>query len=82
MDRSYVGCLPRAVTPSGDQTRGEWFVARPFGGGDTSEYLHQDGVWRGSTFTEGRGLADGKPTGYFATEDEAKAALAKARGER
>lgn len=82
MDRSYVCHLPRAATQDGDQTRGEWFVVRIWGRGDTSEYLHQDGLWRRSTFSIGDGLQLDNPTGWFASEDEAKAALAKARGER
>lgn len=82
MDRSYVCHLPRAATPDGAQTRGEWFVVRVFGRGDTGEYLHHDGAWRRSTFSTGDGFNFDKPTGWFATEDEAKSALAKARGER
>ena len=48
-------------------------------GDETHEYLHADGVWRTSTYSNPPYFND--PTGYFASEVEAKAALAKERGE-
>jgi hypothetical protein len=63
------------------QDRGEWFVYRrhhrdpDWCGVTQHEYLHADGEWRGSTFS---GEGWGEPTGYFATKEDAKAALAKA----
>lgn len=73
-----------AGSPGDSTKRGEWYVSRtPHGHEDWEdrhEYLHADGEWRSSTFS-GEPTFD-KPTGYFATEDDAKAALAKARGEK
>ena len=84
--REAVKRLPLFDTPHGDQTRGEWYVSRASRGpsdwdsDEQSEYLHADGVWRGSTYSGD--VATEQPTGYFATEDDAKAALAKVRGEQ
>lgn len=76
--RPIIDRLPREMTPNGVE-RGEWFVARR-GANDDDEcqYLHRDGVWRGSTFSCGW---PGRPTGYFETRHDAEAALAKVRGE-
>lgn len=83
--RERMGHLPLSATPNGDQTRGEWFVSRdnPHAGDydGTRLYLHRDGVWRTSTFSTRDGFHRDMPTGYFESEDDAKAALAKARGE-
>lgn len=76
MTRTYVDRLPLAMTRSMNQSRGEWYVCRSmprFGEEDSQHYLHSDGVWRRSTYS---GDNYEKPTGYFATEDDAKAALA------
>lgn len=85
MNEPRVDHLPISDTPRGDQVRGEWYVRRMVpcseffdGGKDRAQYLHADGEWRWSTYS---GENWGDPTGYFATEDDAKAALAKARGE-
>ena len=83
--QTKVDRLPLSNTPHGDQTRGEWYVSRITGryshltDDDQHEYLHADGVWRPSTYSGD--MPDDQPTGYFATEDDAKAALAKVRGE-
>lgn len=72
--RAYVGHLPTAMTPTSNRVRGEWYVCRPSPIPDRmGEYLHQDGVWRSSTSADG---VHGEMTGYFATKEEAEAALA------
>lgn len=74
---AFIDRLPLDMTPS-SRERGEWFVARRTTdrwGEETCEYLHQDGAWRSSTFSNGW---PGQPTGYFQSHDEAKAALTAA----
>lgn len=85
MGSPRIDKLPLDATPKAQSARGEWYVARDATdewGDDHAEYLHADGVWRESTFSLGSSLHDDKPTGYFETEEEAKAALAKAHGKR
>lgn len=54
-------------------TYGRWFVVRSeFGGLRKENYLHKDGEWRERTWH------DGEWSGYFNTEDEARAALESA----
>lgn len=73
-----VDKLPLDMTLKAPSARGEWYVARDTTnewGEDHIEYLHADGVWRGSTFS---GENWGSPTGYFASENDARAALVNA----
>lgn len=71
---------PVSLSAVNPKPRGEWYVCRNVLSGDEveHEYLHSDGMWRSSTYS-GAPAFD-SPTGYFETEDDAKAALAKARG--
>lgn len=75
--------FPLSSAPDGDHQRGEWLVSREIIDpaclhGTSTQYLHADGEWRRSTYSDANG---GAPTGYFDTEDEAKAALKRAHGD-
>lgn len=83
---AIIDRLPLEYGP--DKTRGEWFVVRrrpirdaALDHDEEPEYLHADGVWRTSTYAGGHSIETDKPTGYYATRDDAKAALVKACGE-
>lgn len=54
-----------------------WYAARDGDDdeGVSSEYLHNDGVWRKSTAQYPNGPDKPVFTGYFATEDELRKAL-------
>lgn len=60
----------------GSDNDGNWYVARTTNHHShlVTEYLHKDGVWRGSTHNE-----DDEYTGYFDTEEEAYAILESSR---
>lgn len=57
-----------------DTPYGNWYICRDTCASHGSyDYLHNDGQWRGST----RGT-DGVWSGYYKTEEDAKAMLARA----
>jgi hypothetical protein len=49
---------------------GKWYVMKSDGSTGTDLYLHTDGVWRVTTYN----ILNGKYTGYFDTEDNARQA--------